>query len=299
MALWVAIMIITKIIGGLGNQMFQYAVGRAVSLKLGQTLLLDVSDFSTYELHHGFELQRVFNCQAATAGKADVQGVLGWQYSPAIRRLVVKKRLRLVRRPSLVIEPHYHYWPGIEDVPLNCYLDGYWQSEKYFAKSESVLRSDFTFTNGLTGKNIDIVEQIDRHNAVSIHVRRGDYATNMVTNATHGLCSLDYYQRAIEYIRERVECPHFYIFSDDIRWVRNNLAVAEPCVYIDHNQGTESYNDMRLMSLCRHNIIANSTFSWWGAWLNSRANKIVIAPHKWFANNYDISDLYPRGWVAL
>jgi hypothetical protein len=151
----------------------------------------------------------------------------------------------------------------------------------------------------LSGKNADIAEQIGRVNAVSLHVRRGDYVKNPKTTATHGLCSLDYYHTAIRYIYETVEQPYFFIFSDDMAWVKEHLKIDAPCQYVDHNQGKESFNDMHLMSLCKHHIIANSSFSWWGAWLNSSPEKIVIAPNKWFANQNNIKDLLPNDWVTL
>jgi hypothetical protein len=132
-----------------------------------------------------------------------------------------------------------------------------------------------------------------------MHVRRGDYASNPKTGATHGLCSLDYYEEAIRYISERVEQPIFFIFSDDINWVKCNLKVDFPCQYVDHNKSMESFNDMRLMSLCQHHIIANSSFSWWGAWLNPGQKKIVIAPRRWFLNSNNVEDLYPASWVRL
>jgi hypothetical protein len=110
---------------------------------------------------------------------------------------------------------------------------------------------------------------------------------------------MNYYCTAIQYVSERVEQPHFYVFSDDMAWAKENLKLEFPCHYMEHNKGAESYNDMRLMSLCRHHIIANSSFSWWGAWLNPGTSKIVIAPKNWFAKPADVSDLYPAGWVTL
>jgi hypothetical protein len=151
----------------------------------------------------------------------------------------------------------------------------------------------------LSSYNADLVEQISKVNAVSLHVRRGDYVQNAKTNANHGVCSLDYYRAAIQNILERVEAPSFFIFSDDIPWVKEHLVLDIPCRYVDHNQGVESYNDMRLMSLCRHHIIANSSFSWWGAWLNPDPQKIVIAPQKWFANDNIVDDLFPPEWVTM
>ncbi len=292
-------MIISKIIGGLGNQMFQYAAGRALSLKRGQPLRLDVAGFVGYGLHHGFELQRVFDCQPVIADESDVRSILAWQFSSGIRRLVARQSLSVFRRKSYIVEPHFHYWPEINDVPQNCYLDGYWQSDKYFQGVSSVIRKDFTFKSPLADRNAEIAEHISQLNSVSLHIRRGDYATDPNTNATHGLCSLDYYREAVQYVADRIKQPYIFVFSDDIVWVKDNLKMDLPCQYIDHNHGTESYNDMRLMSMCRHHIIANSSFSWWGAWLNPSKEKIVVAPQKWFVNNNNVRDLFPRGWVTL
>lgn len=292
-------MIITQVIGGLGNQMFQYAAGRALSLRNHSSLVLDISGFESYELHQGFELQRVFSHPFEMASTADVRKVLGWQSSASIRRIISRKPFAVFIRKRFVVEPHFHYWPEINNLAKDCYLSGYWQSEKYFSDAASQIRADFTFRMPLENQNAELAQQISQVNAVSLHVRRGDYANNPKTTATHGLCSLEYYSAAIRHVSERVQRPQFFIFSDDIDWVKNNLPLDFPCVYVKHNHGAGSYNDMRLMSLCRHHIIANSSFSWWGAWLNPSADKIVIAPRKWFANQTDITDLFPAGWVTL
>ncbi len=292
-------MVIANIIGGLGNQMFQYAAARALALEKGTSCSLDVSDFANYKLHQGFELQRVFGCPLPSASSAEVRAVLGWQSSPLMRRLLAKPTMSAFRRRGLVIEPHFNYWQGLKDVPEDSYLIGYWQSERYFRDAAQTIREDFTFRNPMSAPNAALVEQIRRVDAVSLHVRRGDYVRNPKTTANHGLCSLDYYQAAIQYVAERVDAPFFFIFSDDPTWVKNNLKIEFPCQYIDHNQGAESYNDMRLMSLCQHHIIANSSFSWWGAWLNPGIDKIVVAPQKWFANANDVSDLVPSEWIRI
>lgn len=292
-------MIITQIIGGLGNQMFQYAAGRALSLRNDTMLALDISGFDSYELHQGFELQRVFSHPFEIASKVDIRRVLGWQSPASIRRIVSRKPFASLFRKRFVVEPHFHYWSEINNLSENCYLSGYWQSEKYFADVASQIRTDFTFQLPLENQNTELAKHVSQVNAVSLHVRRGDYAINPKTTATHGMCTLDYYQESIRYVAERVAQPHFFIFSDDIAWVKSNLKIDFPHVYVQHNRGAESYNDMRLMSLCRHHIIANSSFSWWGAWLNSSTEKIVIAPRKWFANQTDVKDLFPDGWVTL
>lgn len=292
-------MIIDSIIGGLGNQMFQYAAGRALALQRNQPLRLDLSSFEGYRLHHGFMLQNVFDCPTDIATEEEVRNTLGWQYPSVVRRLIARRELAAFRSRGFVVEPHFHYWPEIKYVPHDCYLMGYWQSEKYFKEAASQIRKDFTFKSTLTGMNAELSGHIVNMDSVSLHVRRGDYVSNPKTNANHGVCSLDYYQSAIRYISEYVEAPNFFIFSDDINWAKENLRVDFPCRYIDHNQGSESYNDMQLMSLCQHQIIANSSFSWWGAWLNINPDKIVIAPKNWFANETNIQDLFPQGWVVL
>lgn len=291
--------IISQIIGGLGNQMFQYAAGRALSTLRGVPLRLDVGGFTGYGLHQGFELERVFSCPVTLAEPQDVRVVLGWQSSRLARRLFARPVLRSLRNRHFMVEPHFHYWPGICNVPPPIYLTGYWQSERYFADVTQTIRTDFTFRQPMSSRNLELAEEIGAVSAVSLHVRRGDYANNPRTKATHGVCPLAYYEAAIHYIAERVEAPHFFVFSDDMDWVRANLKSQFPYSYVDHNQSTESYNDMRLMSLCKYHIIANSSFSWWGAWLNPRDDKMVIAPKKWFANSNDTKDLLPSGWKTL
>jgi hypothetical protein len=277
--------------------MFQYAAGRALSLKRNVSLRVYISGFANYGLHQGFELQRIFNCPAEIASEADVRGILGWQYPSCIRQLLSRPGMAAFRREGLVVEPYFHHWQEIKNVPSDCYLTGYWQSEKYFLEVATQMRGDFSFRLPLENQNAELAKQINQVNAVSLHVRRGDYANNSKTTEKHGLCSLDYYQVAIRYVTERVTPPHFFVFSDDIAWVKNNLKIDFPHQYIDFNHGAESYNDMRLMSMCKHHIIANSSFSWWGAWLNPRKDKIVVAPKHWFANQTDIQDLLPQGWV--
>lgn len=292
-------MVITNIIGGLGNQMFQYAAGRALSLKCECDLLLDISAFVNYGLHQGFELQRVFNCTIGIATEADVRRVLGLQSLSLVKRTVLRQSMEKFRCKELAVEPHFQYWSGINHLTEDCYLYGYWQSEKYFAAVAEQIRKDFTFKMPMENKNAELAKHINQLNAVSLHVRRGDYANNPKNIAAHGLCSLEYYLAAIQHIAKQVEHPHFFVFSDDIAWVKDNLQIDFPHQYVDYNRDIDSYNDMRLMSICKHNIVANSSFSWWGAWLNPNAEKIVVAPRRWFANKTNIQDLIPQSWVRL
>jgi hypothetical protein len=179
-------------------------------------------------------------------------------------------------------------------------LDGYWQSERYFADVSDRLRSEFTFKASAAGRNAEIAGEIAAVNAVSLHVRRGDYATNPAMTAMHGICPIDYYDRAVEFVIERVADPVFFLFSDDPDWVREHLKIDWAVVVVEHNDSDTGHEDLRLMGLCRHHVIANSTFSWWGAWLNPSPEKIVVAPKRWFAeDSIDTSDLLPADWVTL
>lgn len=293
-------MVVSHIIGGLGNQMFQYAAARSLALQHGTALALDISGFADYALHQGFELSRVFNCSAEIATERDLRNILGWQHSSFVRRQLTRPRLESLRCKGLVVEPHFHYWSGLSEVAPESYLIGYWQSEKYFSNVEPQIRRDFTFRTPMNSINASIAAQIPAVNAVSLHIRRGDYVSDAKAAATHGLCSIDYYQEAIRYISSKTPDPHFFIFSDDIEWAKENLHIDCHHQYINHNHGSESYNDMRLMSMCRHHIIANSSFSWWGAWLNPSSNKLVITPNNWFARNEKTtSDLIPSTWIAI
>jgi hypothetical protein len=278
--------------------MFQYAAGRALALSKKTAFQLDISGFASYGLRR-YELQRIFRCPVEIAAESDVCEILGWYASPTIQKIVTRLKIPILRSRKIVIEPYFYYWPGINKAPQDCYLVGYWQSEKYFRDVAPGIRMDFTFKTPMSDRNVEVASQIARVSAVSLHVRRGDYANNPITNSTHGLCSLNYYRTAIRHVAERIERPHFFIFSDDMAWVKDQLEMDFPCEYVEHNQGDESYNDMRLMSLCQHHIIANSSFSWWGAWLNPNPDKIVIAPKKWFANDNNVEDLFPQGWVTL
>lgn len=293
-------MIISYIIGGLGNQMFQYALGRSRSLELGTPLRLHVADFAGPGAHQGFQLSEIFDCDFQLASEREVRRFLGWRGYKLCRRILRRGSAAAFRGERFVVEPHFDYWPGISGVGGDSYLTGHWQSERYFENVAQVIRSDFTFRSPLNGLNGEWASRIrDSAAAVSLHVRRGDYVSNPKTLAVHGLCSPEYYRLAVDYLVRRVPSSEFFVFSDDIAWARKHLHIGHHCHYIDHNKNADSHIDMRLMSLCHHHIIANSSFSWWGAWLNPQSDKLVIAPRRWFASGKEVKDLIPKGWVAL
>jgi hypothetical protein len=200
---------------------------------------------------------------------------------------------------SLALEPHFNYWAGLRAAGGPRYLMGYWQSEMYFKDFAETLRSDFHFKIPMDDTSCDIAELMQASNSVSLHVRRGDYLTHGPTAKVLNVCSLDYYRRAIAYIAERVDLPHFFLFSDDMEWVQANMDIPFPKTHVVHNRGMYSYRDMQLMYLCKHQIIANSSFSWWGAWLNQNPGKLVIAPRDWFCNDMNDTDLIPEKWTRL
>ncbi len=292
-------MIISKIFGGLGNQMFQYAAGHALAMRKGVEHRLDISAYEHFQMHQGFELNTVFNADASIASREEIDRIIGIQSSTILQRLLARPAFAGFRKSSLVFEPGFKYWDGMNSVKDDAYLSGYWQSPKYFQDFSSTIRSGFEFKLPMSSQNSMWADRIGALESISLHIRRGDYVTNSSANKQHGLCSLDYYREAIRHITERVGNPHFFIFSDDQAWVRQHMHLEHPCSFVDHNSGEQSYNDLRLMSLCRHHIIANSSFSWWGAWLGSNSDGITIAPAKWFASGLDVRDLYPDGWVLM
>lgn len=294
-------LVIVKVFGGLGNQMFQYATGQALAMRVCQPMEVDTRSIDREGIaRNGFELSRVFMVDPEQASNRSVSKLLGWR-SPRLAQRV----LRRLNRPRLcapyVSEPHFHYWPAFEALGGSCYLDGYWQSFQYFAAIDSKLRSDFRFRLHLDGENARIAHEIaTAPRSVSIHVRRGDYVTSSQAASHHGTAGADYYRAAIELVSIcLIEAPRFFVFSDDIAWARSNLTLPEDTVFVAHNSGPASHFDMRLMSCCQHNIIANSSFSWWAAWLNPNPTKMVVAPERWVLAPYDTSTLTPPTWTRI
>ncbi|WP_265943729.1 alpha-1,2-fucosyltransferase [Dechloromonas sp. A34] len=279
--------------------MFQYAAGLAMALRHGAELRFDLDWFDAFQLHQGLELPRVFGLELPLATAINKRRVLGLLSEPRLRHLVSRRSLRFLRPSRFAIEPHFHFWPQFTHLPDDVYLDGYWQSERYFSSSAQQIREAFRITSPLDASNAALAQQIDATTSVSVHVRRGDFARNPEVSRVHGVDLREYYWKAIEAIGRRLNKPHYFIFSDEPEWVRGHLDIAAPWTVVDHNSGVNSYRDMQLMSLCRHHVIANSTFSWWGAWLNPRPDKIVVAPCQWFANDTPTDDLIPATWIRL
>lgn len=289
-------MIVVQLLGGLGNQLFQYAIGRRLAYELSVPLKLDVSAFANDRLRQ-YQLGQ-FNVLEDFATAKDIWYFSGIGLSARIlnaleRRVGVSfRRLRVIRENNNLMD--------ISTIGSSLYLEGYWQHESYFKSAESLIRQDFTFKFPQDETNQKMQNLIQGVNAVSVHIRRGDYVSNPVAQSVHGVLSLDYYHKAIKEIESQVNDPHFFIFSDDPQWVREHLQIAHPTTYVDHNNGRADHEDLRLLSLCQHHIIANSTFSWWGAWLSDHPQKLVYAPAKWFnqASLQNINIL-PSSWHRI
>lgn len=242
----------------------------------------------------------VFNVVGSVASKSDIQSLRSMRQNPFSRRLPsLLKNLLLHTRQSHIIEKNYNFNPEILALHDNVYLDGYWQSEKYFSDIEPAIRREFSFRIQPTPENRQWFERIHSCESTSIHIRRGDYVTLPEANAFHGLCSPEYYQSAVQQIRRQIKNPVFFVFSDDIAWAMDNLRFDVEINFVDINSPEKGYEDMRLMSACNHHIIANSSFSWWGAWLGDYPDKIVCTPKRWFNAQIDTSDNIPSSWLKI
>lgn len=291
-------MIIVKLIGGLGNQMFQYAAGRRLAHKHNTQLKLDISSFGSYRLrryglHH-------FNIEATIATPEEVASLTIRKQGIAERVLRMALRWSSGPAPTHIREKHVHFDPDILNLPDSVYLDGYWQSERYFADIAGIIRQEFTVKIPQKGKDKELAELMASCESVSLHIRRGDFVSDSHTNQVHSTCDQNYYFRCVEEITQTVKHPHFFIFSDEPEWARDNLKLPFSTTLVDHNGADKNYEDMRLMSQCKHHIIANSSFSWWGAWLNNNPEKIVITPIAWFEDKtHNIDDVIPSGWLKI
>lgn len=274
---------ITKLYGGLGNQMYQYAIGSVLAKKLGTSLRTDLSWFDAIKGNPEV-VQRVYELD-------------GFGIVP--KEVNYFDRLLLKFNPAIEFkEDKLWYNKKFASLRGNVVLDGYWQSFKYFKGYEDLVAGLFEFPQS-NGENQKLLDNISSTESISLHVRRGDYNTK-VSRKYHGLMPLGYYRRAMKVIRPEVTNPHIYVFSDEIDWCKENITFKIPTTYVDSNGPNVGAQDMKLMSACKHNIIANSSFSWWAAWLNKNPKKIVCAPENWFAGEeHQIADRIPRNWTLL
>lgn len=285
--------LILKLNGGLGNQMFQWALARMLEETTDMDVYLDMSYFSN-RYARPFEL-----------GIFKLEPKLVEDFWTKLR-LAIIWRLRAILKwekflgLTLYSESSFNFDNNINRIKADTFIEGFFQSEKYFKSIEEKLRDDFIFIKSPDAENNKLRLDICSKNSISLHIRRGDYVQKKRYQNVYANCSLDYYKRGVEYIAQKHPEPTLYIFSDDISWVRKNLRLPYKSIYVSHNSGDKSFEDMRLMASCKHNIIANSSFSWWGAWLNTNPDKIVIAPQKWFNDEKIVqTDVIPENWVRL
>ncbi len=286
-------MLIVQIVGGLGNQMFQYALARSLH-EQGYKIKLDISAFGSYKLHGGYQLLK-YNISIPIATAEEINKLKINRFFVAFEKYLHIPFSKWIQEKTFLFQKNLI-------TSDNVYISGYFQTEKYFLKIRDILLEEFVLTQSIsTYTNImkDSIENTEQ--SVSLHVRRGDYIHNPIALKTHGVCSLEYYQTAIDFLEKQYSNITFFLFSDDIDWVRENLS-AKNSVVVSSEEKRLPHEDIYLMSLCSHNIIANSSFSWWGAWLNQNPKKIVIAPKKWFADKKlqkQSDDIIPESWLKL
>ncbi len=290
-------MITSRLVGGIGNQLFQYAAGFALSSRLGVGLQLDRS-------WYGDRNQRAYRLDAfsITAREATDEALrlAGIRNPGRLARGLSRIGLgRLAGIRGYVREPGFTFWPGFLELRDGACLSGYWQSERYFEHVADAIRREFAFRHDPDPENQRTLDAIHGCEAVAIHVRRGDYAADSRSLKYHGIAPLEYYQAAVRRMLSCIHDPVFFVFSDDPVWVEDNLRVSAPTVRVARNGAARDYEDLRLMSACRHQIIANSTFSWWGAWLAVSPGQRVIAPERWFERGPNTRDLIPARWERI
>jgi len=291
-------MFIVKMHSGLANRMFQYAFYKYLTAS-GKEVYIDDNSFLPNREHEiNVSIENIFhnvNFQRASRKMINLLSDQRLDYYNKFRR----KHLKQFKK-SHFKENIFSFDASIINLTGDYYLDGFWQTEKYFSGIENTIRHNFTFPEYPSKRNRFLAEMLASENSVAIHVRKG--ADYMQIKKHTGVCGIDYYTKAIDYINSTVENPVFYVFSDNFDWVNQNLTNIEH-VNVDWNPSVGAYNylDMQLMACCKHNIIANSSYSWWAAWLNKNNHKNVIAPNAWFSDdlNNETIDIVPQSWIKI
>jgi hypothetical protein len=292
-------MITVRLMGGLGNQMFQFAAGRRLAQHHGVPLRLDLGWFGHQapgDTPREYELGVFALDGRVEKAVVDVS-------EPRNRVEQVRARLRGLRgdRPHVLRQQGTAFQAEVLDAPDGTHLIGFWGSERYFSDAADIVRADLAPAVALSDASAALAERIAAAPApVSLHVRRGDYLTNANAAGYHGVMGVDYYARAVELVTSRVGGEvQLFAFSDDPDWCAAELpALGHPLTVVRGNDGAAAIEDMLLMAACRHHVIANSTFSWWGAWLDGREGAVVVAPERWALDqDGDFSAIYAEGWL--
>ncbi|MBS1646336.1 MAG: alpha-1,2-fucosyltransferase [Bacteroidetes bacterium] len=299
-------MILVRLMGGLGNQMFQYAFGRRMAfihnteLVLDQSLLLDKSQPHELVTHRDFDLD-IFNIQDYRwATEEEIFSFNGNPKASALKKGVRKIKNAIIPK-QLIIQRFNEYNKQYLSIKNNTCFVGRWQSELYFKDAEQQIRKEFTITTLLNNEIKKTAENIKNTNSICLHIRRGDLITSSVYSSSIGALSMEYYTQAIHYIKQQIENPTFFIFSDDIEWCKQNIILPDPTFYMNNTTaGEKAEGHLHLMQQCKHFIISNSTYAWWGAWLSANKNKRVIYPENWYKDSkYNNPSMSPKSWVPL
>ena len=291
--------VVVQLQGGLGNQLFQYAAGRSIALRTQTELRLDLGQLRR-GAYRPYRLE-VFGLPAQPAGKSDVPFEFRQPHrSPLARKVFAYLPLSPLRRnasgPHVVREMGFAFDEGVTRSSGDVYLVGFWQSAQYFEDVAEVIRSDLALSPQRAGVGATLASELHQEGTVSVHVRRGDY----VDYALMSPCSTAYYERALEELGAHATLSKVYVFSDDIEWARQELRFATPTVFMSEADAGSDIADFFLMSQCQHHVIANSSFSWWAAWLGRHADGHVVAPSHWFNDaTMDTRDLRPKDWLVL
>jgi len=291
-------MIVVKLQGGLGNQMFQYATGYAFSKKFNKTLVLECS-FLNRKSKNATHTYRQYGLNAfcISASTSDLKYYSRYYPPLSAMEWIFHNIKKILGKNSFLA----YNDQNIQNITKTCnpiYLEGYWQNENYFKPYRDYILREFRPQKCFSPKAKAVLQQIKDNKAVSVHIRRGDYVSNPTYFKSFGTCGISYYKVAMNLINKKVDAPHFFVFSDDINWAKSNLT-EKKVTFVD--KGNAPWEDIILMTKCRHNIVANSTFSWWGAWLNKNPGKIVIAPKKWFAEEgrNQRQQIVPDEWIKV
>jgi len=289
-------MVISRLTGGLGNQMFQYAVGRAIADRHSSALGLDISEYEQ-DTSRRYALDQ-FAIRAEVMGKGRLDA-LGLATGDSITMLG-RRLLGRWNSAGTYRERHFHFDPNVERLRPPIYLVGYWQSERYFTGIAQHLREEFVPRTPASEANQRMLEFIHNHLSISLHVRRGDYVTDRRTNAFHGVCPVSYYERALAHMERIAPSARLFVFSDDQQWAAENIRSNLPTTHVMVNGPGEAVWDLILMKNCHHHVIANSSFSWWAAWLSPSPKKVVIAPRHWLkSDTNETDDRVPSDWIRI
>lgn len=296
-------MIVVKLMGGLGNQMFQYAFAKNLAIKNNTVLKVDLSFLLDRTPRENFIFREydlgIFKLNVEQIEKDQLQKFLSPGSQSFFDRFLGKKKI-----DTQTIKEQFFYFDAANiSINENIYLEGYWQTEKYFKEIESIIKNDFSFRYPLSELETTLNDQILFTNSICVNFRRTDFVNLKNSADTHGVTEMDYYEQAVALITDKVSDPHFYIFSDDIEWCKENVKLDYPMTFVDHQyKGVKFSSYLQLMKNCKHFIIPNSTFAWWAAWLAENENKVVIAPKNWFKDEIlqnQTDDIIPTGWISI